>query len=98
MSLPVLALLLACGEETVTPDTGGSPPGDVSPWSTVVVTGSVVNLRAGPDTSFEVLGSVTAGDTLRVTGGTVDWYRIYIPERSLFAWIYAGLTSGAELP
>lgn len=67
-------------------------------WSSVVVTGSVVNLRAGPGTQYQVLDKVTIGDTLQVTGGLEDWYRIYVSDKSLFAWIYAPLTSGTELP
>jgi uncharacterized protein YraI len=89
---------LSCGDGTVTGGSSGQTVEDNSPWSVVVVTGSVVNLRAGPGTGYQVLGSAGRGDTLRVTGGTDDWYRVYIPERSMFAWIYADLTSGAELP
>jgi len=44
------------------------------------------------------VGCVHAGDTLVVLGESGEWYRVYFPERSLFAWIFAGLTSGAELP
>jgi len=69
-----------------------------SPWSSVVVTGSMVNLRAGPGTQYEILGQVVAGDTLLVTGGLDEWYRIYLRRRSLFAWIYGPLTTGTELP
>jgi len=67
-------------------------------WSFITVTGSVVNLRSGPGTDCSVLGQVHAGDSLQVTGGTEDWYRVYIPDISLFAWIYGPLTSGTELP
>jgi len=93
--VPVLLLSLTCGERTRLPDI---PEEGTPPWSTVVVTGSVVNLRAGPGTGFEIVGSVSAGDTLRVTGGIEDWYRVFIPVQSLFAWIYADLTTGTELP
>jgi N-acetylmuramoyl-L-alanine amidase len=104
IAAPVLLILAAalfagCGEEAVTQDP--EPPTAVqgsTPFATVVVTGSVVNLRAGPGTAYAVVGTVAAGDTLRVTGGTDEWFSVYLPSRSLFAWVYAGLTSGAELP
>jgi uncharacterized protein YgiM (DUF1202 family) len=95
----VAALIAGCGEEAVTHGTETAPPvTDTTPFGTVVVTGSVVNLRAGPGTAYAVVGTVAAGDTLRVTGGTGEWYSVYLPSRSMFAWVYAGLTSGAELP
>ncbi|MCD4701425.1 MAG: SH3 domain-containing protein [Candidatus Aegiribacteria sp.] len=69
-----------------------------SVWNLIVVTGRVVNLRSGPGTQYGILGQVHEGDSLQVTGGLDDWYRIYVPRRSLFAWIYGPLTSGTELP
>ena len=75
------------------------PPAAAAPaWDMVEVTGSVVNLRGGPGTEFTVLGQVVRGDSLQVTGGTEDWYRVYVPDLSLFAWIYSPLTTGTELP
>jgi uncharacterized protein YgiM (DUF1202 family) len=68
------------------------------PPSRTVVTGSSVNLRQGPGTVYAVVGRVHRGDTLVVVGEAVDWYRVYLPGLSLFAWISAGLTTGAELP
>ena len=64
----------------------------------ITVTGRSVNLRSGPGTEFGILGQVHEGDSLQVTGGLDDWYRIYIPSMSLFAWIYGPLTSGTVLP
>jgi uncharacterized protein YgiM (DUF1202 family) len=95
--VPALLLNLACGEGTQLPDMP-EVSGNTLPWSIVVVTGSVVNLRTGPGTEYGLAGSASAGDTLRVTGGIEGWYRVYIPAQSLFAWIYADLTTGAELP
>lgn len=69
-----------------------------SVWNVITVTGRVVNLRSGPGTEYGILGQVQEGDSLQVTGGLEDWYRVYIPSKSLFAWIYAPLTSGTELP
>lgn len=97
LAAAALALVPAgCGDTVVT----GDPPiqEHTSVWNTVTVTGSVVNLRSGPGTVYAVVGQVTRDDTLQVTGGLEDWYRVYIPEMSMFAWIYGPLTTGTELP
>lgn len=92
-------LAAACGSTgTATPVTGVTPERNPVAWSTVEVTGNVVNLRADPGTGYSVLGQVDRGDSLQVTGGLEDWYRVYVPAMSLFAWIYAPLTTGTELP
>jgi len=92
-------MLAGCGEtvveETAPPSAGFSGS---NPFQSVTVTGSVVNLRQGPGTQYAVVGSASSGDTLLVTGEAPDWYRIYVPEKSLFAWIYSPLTSGTEMP
>jgi len=93
----LLVLLPSCGTDGSIPERF-TPPVSQTPWSVVVVTGSVVNLRAGPGTQYERVGSVHVGDTLQVTGGVDDWYRVYYPAGSQFAWIYGNLTSGTELP
>ncbi len=99
--LTVLLFLAGCGNTVSVDNTDGNtqqpnPPNN--PFQTVLVTGRTVNLRQGPGTQYAIVGSVHAGDSLMVTGEAPDWYRIYLPEKSLFAWIYAGLTSGAVLP
>ncbi len=100
MFLTVLALISGCGstftgEESVPEMIPNPLP---SPFQSIVVTGRVVNLRQGPGTQYAVVGSARAGDSLMVTGEASDWYRVYYPEKSLFAWIYAGLTTGAAMP
>jgi len=97
----LLALaLLSCGE-TVRGDPGPPettpPPANIA-WETISVTGSVVNLREGPGTGYRIVDQVCSGDSLMVTGGTEDWLRVYVPQLSVFAWIYEPLTSGARLP
>jgi N-acetylmuramoyl-L-alanine amidase len=96
----VFVLVLAGCGETVVPDPEPPPGGfpGSNPFQSVVVTGSVVNLRQGPGTQYAVVGSASSGDTLMVTGEAPDWYRVYVPEKSLFAWIYSPLTSGATMP
>jgi uncharacterized protein YgiM (DUF1202 family) len=97
-----LTLLFLCGCGTVAtqppPDTTLTPVASYFPDTRTVVTGREVNLRQGPGTVYAIVGCVHAGDTLVVLGEAGDWYRVYFAERSLFAWIFAGLTSGAELP
>jgi SH3-like domain-containing protein len=92
-------LAAGCGGSGTAVSTEPSPyPEETTPWDYVTVTGSVVNLRAGPGTEYSVLDQVVLGDSLRVAGGVEDWYRVYVSDRSLFAWIYAPLTSGTDLP
>ncbi len=93
-------LLAGCSTELSTGESAPEPIANPlpNPFQAVVVTGRVVNLRQGPGTQYAVVGSAQAGDSLMVTGEATDWYRIYVPEKSLFAWIYAGLTSGAVMP
>lgn len=91
-------MLSSCGDSsTVLPEEGNGSQPDIA-WNLITVTGGVVNLRSGPGTEFGIPGQVQEGDSLQVTGGLDDWYRIYIPSMSLFAWIYGPLTSGTELP
>ena len=100
VSLVSMIILAGCGEQTVA--TGNPPrienPIPGNPYQQVLVTGSVVNLRQGPGTQYAVVGRAVSGDTLMVTGEAPDWYRIYVPDKSLFAWIYSPLTSGTIMP
>ena len=58
----------------------------------VQVTGSVVNLRAGPGLHHATLGQVQQGDELRITGSSRDrkWLQVTLDGES--RWIYADLT------
>jgi uncharacterized protein YraI len=99
--LSAIAVFSGCGNTVAD---GGSTEGSThnilptNPYQMVTVTGVSVNLRQGPGTQYTIVGSVYAGDTLMVTGEAPDWYRVYFSEKSMFAWIYAGLTTSAELP
>ncbi len=91
-------ILSSCSDSsTVLPEEENGSETHIA-WNLITVTGRVVNLRSGPGTEYGILGQVQEGDSLQVTGGLDDWYRIYIPSMSLFAWIYGPLTSGTELP
>ncbi|MCD4846613.1 MAG: SH3 domain-containing protein [Candidatus Aegiribacteria sp.] len=94
----VILTILSCSKTDVSQhdqETGGS---SIPEWQQLIVSGSIVNLRAGPGTEYATLGQVESGDTLQITGGLDDWFRVYVPNLSLFAWIYGPLTFGAELP
>ncbi|MGM0628335.1 MAG: SH3 domain-containing protein [Candidatus Fermentibacterota bacterium] len=99
-----LALMAAAGcstgstvQQETQPDSTATRETD-SPWERVVVSGSVVNLRAGPGTGYAVLGQVGRGDTLDVMGVSRDWLKVYHARQSLFAWIYEPLTESLGLP
>lgn len=96
--LLIVTTLSSCSDiSTVAPEEENRIENHVA-WSPVTVTGSSVNLRSGPGTDYSILGQVHEGDSLQVTGGLDNWYRVYIHRMSLFAWIYGPLTTGAELP
>ena len=40
------------------------------------VTGNAVNLRSGPGTDYQIIGSRDKGSTLRVTGVSSNWYKV----------------------
>jgi len=97
-AVSVFLTVSACSDSQTVHSRGGGEQDAHVAWNTVTVTATTVNLRSGPGTEYSILGQVSAGDSLQVTGGLEDWYRIYIPHMSLFAWIYGPLTSGTELP
>ncbi|RDV82132.1 N-acetylmuramoyl-L-alanine amidase [Ammonifex thiophilus] len=46
----------------------------------VEVSGSVVNLRAGPGTDYPVIGQVSRGTLLAVIGEARGWYNVVLPD------------------
>lgn len=48
----------------------------VSPGATVLVTGSLVNLRSGPGTGYAVVGQARQGDTLVSLGQEGEWCKV----------------------
>ncbi len=57
------------------------------------------NLRGGPGTTFELVGSVTGGQTLAVIGQNAagDWFKLQV-EGIDTAWIAAFLVSAPACP
>ncbi len=93
-----ILIVLSCSKTDVSLHDQETVGSSIPEWQQLIVSGSIVNLRAGPGTEYAALGQVESGDTLQITGGLDDWFRVYVPSLSLFAWIYGPLTSGAELP
>ena len=52
------------------------------------VTGTRVNLRAGPGTGSAVIGQVGLGDAAEVLSDSGGWYRIRTGDGTLTGWIY----------
>ena len=89
------------GQVLCIPFTGAGGPTKPAPDVIVVLGTDVksataltdVNLRVGPGMSFAVMGKVTAGTTLNVTGISSDanWWRVICPDGSTGnCWITAG--------
>jgi hypothetical protein len=57
----------------------------------LTVIGQSANLRSGPGTEYQQVGSVAKGQYLELKGMTGSWYKIHLPEKHLTAWIYAPL-------
>ncbi|MFD2209814.1 N-acetylmuramoyl-L-alanine amidase [Virgibacillus halophilus] len=58
----------------------------------IAVAADGVNLRTGPGTNHQVIGSALHGDTYKLTGTKGDWHRIVLGDGTT-AWIAAWLTS-----
>ncbi|NQV04255.1 MAG: SH3 domain-containing protein [Candidatus Omnitrophica bacterium] len=54
-----------------------------------VVTANRVNLRAGPDTKYSILGQVSEEEILKVISEKDGWYEIEPPENTA-GWIHSG--------
>ncbi|NLU50745.1 MAG: SH3 domain-containing protein [Syntrophomonadaceae bacterium] len=71
---------------TSTPSRALTSPG----VKVVQVTGSLVNLREGPGTTYPIIGKVTRGTVLTVVGTKNQWYEVLSPA-SPRGYISAGL-------
>jgi N-acetylmuramoyl-L-alanine amidase len=60
----------------------------------VTVTGTTVNLRSGPGTSYGIVGQVSQGDTLTLLATEGDWYKVQTPQGKV-CYIAASLASKA---
>lgn len=62
--------------KTTPPSNSNQPETPAVTTSQVEVVSGTVNLRSGPGSSYEKIGSVAAGDILAVLGKEGDWYEI----------------------
>jgi murein DD-endopeptidase MepM/ murein hydrolase activator NlpD len=56
-----------------------------------------VNLRSGPGTETEILQTLPASTVARALGGTADWYRVELPDRST-GFMWASITEDLATP
>lgn len=61
----------------------------------VQVTANEVNLRSGPGTNYDIVGSVNQGESLTLLDITGDWYQVKTPA-GLLAYIKASFTEKTE--
>ena len=89
-SYPYTQDITSTGPPTPEPSPTLSPPPRVVVWPDA----GEVNLRSGPGTTFEVIGSAVAGDEYQAIGSSQDgnWIQIEYPASPTgLAWIYAAL-------
>ena len=65
---------------------------------TVYVTGSGVNLRTGPGTTYEVIGSLARGTELKRTGTTNGWSRVIYNDETCYISSALVSTDAPEVP
>ncbi|MBN1963554.1 MAG: ABC transporter substrate-binding protein [Anaerolineae bacterium] len=81
----------ATATPTITPTTT-SVPATATPegvWGTVAST--VLNVRSGPSTSYDVIGQLSNEETIFPIGANNDFSWVVISFRGTAAWVFAGL-------
>lgn len=81
----------------VPPSSSGSTPGAASPVSSTGACtasgGGAVNIRSGPDTIFNIIGTLNAGQSIAVMGSNgAGWYVIQSPSIPV-GWVSASVIS-----
>lgn len=56
-----------------------APPVSTGNDSQAVVNGSMVNIRSGPGTSYQVVKQAAQGDRFTLLGQSNDWYKVQLP-------------------
>lgn len=75
----------ATAATTASPPVDAAPPADTAPAVVDAAPGepyrvvSAVNYRAGPDNSADRLGTIDAGRIVQVTGDTLGWKHVIVP-------------------
>ena len=89
----------AATEPETQPESVESPAQPTAPEGCTTTALQNANLRGGPGTSFDVVGSVAGGDSLTVVGQNVaaDWYKLSV-ESVENAWIAGFLVNPPTCP
>lgn len=62
---------------------------------TVIVTANILNLREAPNTSSKVLGTLSKGNELKVSGSSNGWYKVTVKEKT--GWVSGSyVTNGSQ--
>lgn len=56
--------------------------------TTATIKGSGVNIRKGPSTSYSSLGKLANGTQLTVLSQNQEWYRVYVPSKTLYGYVH----------
>jgi uncharacterized protein YraI len=77
------------------PPTETPTPEELKPFVTAVE--SSVNLRNGPSTDYEVVGTLSPGESLEIVGRNVDssWWQVSTPNGS--AWVAASVVTASNM-
>lgn len=73
---PSRTVTIASAKPSPEDPTSPKDPGSETQGRIAIITGSVVNVRSGPGTSYDVVTQVRKGDTLTVLGESNDWYQV----------------------
>jgi hypothetical protein len=97
---PITATFTAIPTPTLTPDSAGSVP--VSGPCDPTVTASVnANVRSGPSTAYDTVGSLMLGQTATIVGRNdayTWWYIAYPGVSGGYAWIAGSVVTSACVP
>lgn len=84
---------LVTAVETVAATETAAPSGTGGYW---YVTGSRVNLRAGPGTGNAVVGQLVSGDATEVLDDQNGWYQVRTADGAISGWVSARFLSDRQ--
>ena len=87
-AVPLLGTIAPTPASVLGQDTATSKPAEALPVVTWQVTGSRVNLRAGPSTSDAVVGQLVRGTEAEVLNQGDGWYQIQTSDGAYVGWIF----------
>ncbi len=96
--VPVTATFTAIPTPTLTPDSAASVSGPCSPTVTATVN---ANVRSGPGTAYDAVGSLMLGQTATIAGRNdayTWWYIAYPGVSGGYAWIAGSVVTSSCVP